>query len=593
VDINTGNNFPKECIFLSSKKGGYFVLGSSAFSQYQGLFHFLPEEWELYKTVDNIYPAGVSDSPSIVMRDGFFERHTEHIMERFWITGKNLVYELHGATEVTLDLDFRRIHDYDDRGRIYSIYKEKDNLIVEYKKYSDNDLKNLVETKFLVINGVASFNPVNEWIKKNYDYDLSRGAKSELYIYKALSFIPTDVRTVFGFGSTKNEAINNASKKVNINISSLMQDTELSAAALNNLLVEFEHQKKEVTGIFAGYPWFYQFWGRDETIALIGLIANKHHDAAKKIIMRLVNNLDENGVLYNRWPKSDLKSADATCWLFKRIHQLIIESDKENRFIKLFSKKDLRLIYDKLCRYTDYSKSLMRDDLIINNNLETWMDTSDREGTDVRAGARIEIQALHISLYAIGEDLTAMLKENNPEFTILKNKLKDKTREIFFSDGILCDGYVDGYLDKTLRPNVFLAYYVCPNLFSHEEWKIIFNRTISACFLEWGGFTTIDKNHYLFRNTYTGINNESYHRGDSWFFINNIAATCMLHLDKHYFHEYIKKIRRASVTEMMHMGFMGQCAELSSAKELCSRGCLAQAWSAGTLIELLHEYHKE
>jgi glycogen debranching enzyme len=211
----------------------------------------------------------------------------------------------------------------------------------------------------------------------------------------------------------------------------------------------------------------------------------------------------------------------------------------------------------------------------------------------VRAGARIEIQALHLAIYSLGEDLTSMLEKENADFTLLKERIKEKTKHLFFTDGILCDGFENGNLDKTIRPNVFLAYYAYPNLFSKDEWKKIFNKTIEACWLDWGGFSTIDKSNYMFRNEHTGFNNESYHRGDSWFFINNIAATCMLHLDKHYFFDYIKTIRRASVTEMIHRGFLGQCAEVSSAKELCSRGALAQAWSAGTLIELLSEYHKD
>lgn len=588
-----GNIFPKECIFLSSKRGGYFVLGSSTFSQYQGLFEFLPREWELYKTIDEIIPVGLNGSSSIVMQDGFFERHTEHIMERFWFSENNLIYEVHGNTEIVLNLDFRRIHDYDDKGRIYSVYREKDNLIIEYKKYSDNSLQNLVETKFMVIKGVASFTPLNEWIKKEYEYDRSRGVKSDLYVYKALSFLPKDVRVVFGFGLTKKEALSNASRNVKINISNLILDRELAASALNNLVVTFEYNKRKVRGIFAGYPWFYQFWGRDETIAVIGLIANKHYDYAKEILMRLVDSLDENGVLHNRWPESELRSADATGWLFKRLHQLLIDSEREKRFIKLFSRRELALIYDKLCRYTDYSKSLMSEDLIVNKPLETWMDTADREWKDVRSGARIEIQALHLALYAFGEDLTTILREENAEFTILKDKIRDKTRDIFLADGTLCDGYENGNLDRTIRPNVFLAYYVYPELFSKDEWRKIFDRTLEACWLEWGGLSTIDKNSYLFRSEHTGINNESYHRGDSWFFVNNIAALCMMHLDRKHYAEYIKKIRKASVTEMTYMGFLGQCAEVSSAKELCSRGCLAQAWSAGTLIEFLDEYHKE
>ncbi|MFA6072864.1 MAG: amylo-alpha-1,6-glucosidase [Candidatus Woesearchaeota archaeon] len=588
-----GGHFPKESVFLSDKSGGYFALDGDSFTQYQGLIHFLPSEWELYKTIEDIRPKGINAKSIVVMQDGFFEKHTGHVIERFWFSSTNLIYEIHGSKEVSLQLDFRKIHDYDDKGRIYNIYQEKDMLIIEYKKYDDLDLKNFSYSKFLVLKGVKSYELVNKWIKKNYAYDELRNSKSEFYVYDALTFILEDIRIVFGFGSTKKEAIDNANKKVEINIHNLILDTEIAAVAMSNLIVNLHYKNKNIKGIIAGLPWFYQLWGRDEAISLIGLITAKEYAQTKEIMMRLIESLDDDGCLHNRWPESMLKSADATGWLFKRIHQFFIVLERENKLNKLFSSKELNLIFDKISRYAKYSLSLIHEDLIVNKPLETWMDTMDKEGKDVRSGARIEIQALHLAIYALGEDLVKLLKKENATFTILKDALKEKTRNTFFVDGLICDGYENGVLDRTLRPNVFLAYYIYPQLFSKEEWELAFDKVIDACFLDWGGFSTIDKNNYLFREEHTGMNNESYHRGDSWFFVNNISALCMLHLNSKKYHEYIKKIRKASVTEMIEMGFIGNCAEISSAKKLCSRGCLAQAWSVATLVELLHEYYKE
>jgi glycogen debranching enzyme len=91
----------------------------------------------------------------------------------------------------------------------------------------------------------------------------------------------------------------------------------------------------------------------------------------------------------------------------------------------------------------------------------------------------------------------------------------------------------------------------------------------------------------LFQNSHTGINNKSYHRGDSWYFVNNIAAMSLAKLDYNKYKDQIEKIKNASVNEMLYSGFLGQCAELSSAEKQDSSGCLAQAWSASTLSELL------
>ena len=48
---------------------------------------------------------------------------------------------IHITDYVYIDLDFRAIFDTDDKGRIYSIYKHDDLIIVEYTKYSDDSFK--------------------------------------------------------------------------------------------------------------------------------------------------------------------------------------------------------------------------------------------------------------------------------------------------------------------------------------------------------------------------------------------------------------------------------------------------------------------
>jgi glycogen debranching enzyme len=234
----------------------------------------------------------------------------------------------------------------------------------------------------------------------------------------------------------------------------------------------------------------------------------------------------------------------------------------------------------------------------MNGPKETWMDPADGEGKDMRSGARVEIQALMLAAYDFAEYLRNLLwKEKTLDFVKFREELVDNTRRFLFRDGMLWDGYDHESLDRTVRPNVFLAYYVYQNLLFREEWINVFRKVIDACWLswgnEWGGFSSIDKGSPLMRWEHTGMNNESYHRGDSWLYLNNIAAACMHRLDGYGFREHVKKIRAASVAEMNTMGFIGQCAELSSAKELSSKGALAQAWSAATLIELLHELGEE
>jgi len=91
----------------------------------------------------------------------------------------------------------------------------------------------------------------------------------------------------------------------------------------------------------------------------------------------------------------------------------------------------------------------------------------------------------------------------------------------------------------------------------------------------------------LFTNESTGENIKSYHRGDSWFWINNLAALVLNRINKNKFQKYIKKIIEASTEDILWKGCIGCHAELSDAKELTSKGCFNQAWSNAMFIEMV------
>ena len=63
-------------------------------------------------------------------------------------------------------------------------------------------------------------------------------------------------------------------------------------------------------------------------------------------------------------------------------------------------------------------------------------------------------------------------------------------------------------------------------------------------------------------------------------------------LNKRKFSKEILKILNSSTSEILYMGIIGYCAEVSSASNLKSEGCQAQAWSSSTYIELCNEIGK-
>jgi len=314
----------------------------------------------------------------------------------------------------------------------------------------------------------------------------------------------------------------------------------------------------------------------------------------------MLENILPDGRLANRYPKAELGCADSIGLLFKRISDLMKETKKKKQFQQYFSSNDIFLIKEKL------QKSIIKNEkyhskagLIHNLKLETWMDTTiDSTSNDTREGQRIEIQAARLLMIKLMIELSNMTDDSKKEKEYIKieQEFAKKVKDTFLSSISEEQQQLilkDGKDDAAIRPNIFLAYYLYPELLSHQEWEEVFDNTLKKLWVDWGGLTTIDKTSRYFTWEYSGENNKSYHRGDSWFFINNIAAICLYKVNKIKYDYAIRKIIDASTQDILWNGFIGHASELSSAKEQRAEGCLAQAWSAGTYIELVHEVYEK
>ena len=246
--------------------------------------------------------------------------------------------------------------------------------------------------------------------------------------------------------------------------------------------------------------------------------------------------------------------------------------------------EEIKETFDK--SFDSILKYHVQDDLIVNGNLQTWMDTFNEN--DFRSGARIEIQAYYLRMFKFGSYISKLLKSDGKKYEEAEIKMKNKVKKVFFKDGLLADGFTDE-VDMTQRPNIFLAYYAYPDLLENKEWESAFDGALDKLWLEWGGLSSIDKENPLFREEYSGQDNQSYHRGDSWYYINNLAALCMHRVNPKKYGKYVTPIVNASKQEMLFSGFLGHSAEISSAKEKSSFGARCQAWSAATFIELMEE----
>ncbi|MBT4823839.1 hypothetical protein HOL83_06665 [Candidatus Woesearchaeota archaeon] len=617
---------------LSNKKGGYLNFGSNYnTSRYQGCY-FLKKKsdinWSLFKVIEDIKVIDevktnntiLNKKPThLINKFNSITRMYDKVEETFFLDNSNaFVYSINNHRgNIELILDCREIHDFDDKGRKYNKKKEGEFIVIEYKKYLDNDCKTLLYKIYLVIKGCLGHVKINKWEQKEYEFDKERNSiPNKLYVYKALRIpVKNQHNLIFSYGNTVKEAKKNANdldmnykkkeyqRKEEIitetKISSNIHDEKIKLAykscikSLDDLYVNVEPHN----GFFAGFPWFYQYWTRDEAISTISLMKREHFVEAKQILFKQLSNLSRNGKIPNRIPGSELESADGTGWTFKRIYDLMEIVSKKKSFQQYFTENDVLFVKDKLkTSIVKHLKFFTHNGLAHNRKLETWMDTSYKDKEDFREGFRIEIQALRLKMYKLMKEISKLTKDKAKyqEYEKLERNTRDIVKKKFWKSPVLIDGIDEkDKVDKTIRPNIFIAYYVYPELLSNKEWEKCFDNALIKLWLDWGGLSSIDTKNKLFCDEHTGENNKSYHRGDSWYWINCLAAVCMQRLGKSLkkkkYEKYISKITDACCEEILFNGIIGHHAELSSAGELSSKGCLCQAWSSAMFVELIEE----
>ncbi|MBU1854335.1 MAG: hypothetical protein KKF89_01315, partial [Nanoarchaeota archaeon] len=159
---------------ITDRTGGFLSLGSSQnITHMQGLF-CLDNNWNMYKSVENIY----LDKEITEIENHFYKviRKYDNTEESFFLTADGLIYGVkHYVGNINLDVDFREMFNFNDNNRYYSIDKKNSIIIIHFKKHQ----------KFLAIKGLKDYEFIKQWDKKEYHYDKLRNTKSEFYIYKA------------------------------------------------------------------------------------------------------------------------------------------------------------------------------------------------------------------------------------------------------------------------------------------------------------------------------------------------------------------------------------------------------------------------
>ena len=585
-------------LVLGNDLGNYFYLTNGDETRYQGFFYADGKKDKnklaVYKIIDQINILG--DSKITEIKNSFFEverKSENNLSEKYFMPDgyNSLCLKTNKKTKAEIILDMRHPYDLRQMGRIYDIKIEREHALIKFTKRRNSAEDGLDDKKeFILYLAIKTdrydYQKIGEFFSKHYQKDEKRNSyPCDRFVFKALEM--EFKNAVFSVASSPQKAIEEAEyvfnnfdelrektksgayKKIKpLNIS----DDEIKMAylcaenSINTLLVENNNKK----GAYAGLPWFFQFWHRDEAISLLQIYKLDKNLAQEIILAQLKTNSDNGQTPKQRFSDAEqmkLQSADALSWLAERTFKI----SRNHKLPKDF-KMDITKGFEKAISNLVQTRTV--NDLADSKKNETWMDSLDRNG------ARIEIQAGRLRMYNFLYKLT-----KNDQYQILEKELKTKVREKFYKDGILFDGPDD----RTIRSNIFLAAYLYPELLNKEKWELCFDKILSKLYLEWGGLSSVDITSSEFIPKDTGENNASYHNGNSWYWINNLAALVLYRLNPHKYSKYINSIMEASTNEILYNGIIGHHSEVSSAEKQTSAGCGAQLWSAAMYLEVLDE----
>ena len=214
-------------------------------------------------------------------------------------------------------------------------------------------------------------------------------------------------------------------------------------------------------GIWAGLPWFNNYWGRDTFISFAGaLLCTGKFSQARQILIsfsefqlsnpedtlvgRIPNRITNREIIYN--------TADGTWWFIREVYEYILYSG-DVAFVKEIFPVIKTAIQGAL-RYR-----IDENFFLCHNDAETWMDAKGSQGAWSPRGNRgVEIQALWYTALQIGSKLASLNGDKilAEHWLAIAQALKKNFTNYFWNDfsyRMYDHLNPDGSVDKKIRPN--------------------------------------------------------------------------------------------------------------------------------------------
>jgi glycogen debranching enzyme len=355
-------------------------------------------------------------------------------------------------------------------------------------------------------------------------------------------------------------------------------------------------------GIYAGLPWFNNYWGRDTFISFGGAIfVSADFDAGLKIVDSFARwqNSDESsrdfGRIPNRVTLSDkiYNTADGTPWFLFQLRKML-DYGISYESLKSYYPVIKNAVDGVLTNYIDDNGFITHDDA------DTWMDAKGSNGPwSPRGNRAIEIQALWLQAFAFAIDMAK--RENDlakaRQWQVSLDRLSANLFANYFGEAQIIDHLnADGSPDARLRPNQFLALYLLKaNGVSLQPYRPQIRDAFSRLVFPWGvaSLYQFDENYHPWHHYAPYyVQDAAYHNGIVWTWLSGAMISTIVTLGQN---ETTYALLNETASQILHRGAVGTQSELLDAMPRLGQkypqlsGTQTQAWNLAEFVRNVHE----
>ncbi len=248
-------------------------------------------------------------------------------------------------------------------------------------------------------------------------------------------------------------------------------------------------------GIWAGLPWFNNYWGRDSFISFTGaLLCTGQFQEARDVLLSFADFQERNpsSPYYGRIPNRVMldeiiyNTADGTPWFIKACENYVKYSG-DTAFIERIFPVVRRTVDGALQNYTDDLGFLTHRDA------ETWMDAVGTEGPwSPRGNRAVEIQALWLEQLRISAGWARQMgfQDLAGDWLKIYHKVRGNLPEYYWNsagENLFDHLNPDGSPDEQVRPNQIFALTVpAEAVFTEEQAAGILRTMVNKLTYPWG-----------------------------------------------------------------------------------------------------------